>query len=150
MELNCPSCHSENTQKLSAVYESGLSNIAAQTHGVGIGLGRRGLSVGAGAASTSGTSQTVVSQRAAPPQKKGFLKPLLKILGVSVVAALVVSSLHIPFLGIVVDLAWFAGSGAWVYHALRYNATTWVMLTEEWQKSFLCHRCNHVFLPTRG
>lgn len=149
MDLNCPSCKNENTQKLSAVYESGLSNTQSKTRGAGLGLGRGGLSVGVGTASTSGISQTAASQRAAPPQKKTFLKPLLKIFGLAVVAAFVSSAMHMTGLEIVVQLAWIAGSVAWIYYALRYNATTWVALNEEWHSAFMCQRCNHVFLPAR-
>ena len=29
-------------------------------------------------------------------------------------------------------------------YALRYNATTWVALNEEWHSAFICHRCSRV------
>ena len=80
MELTCPNCNSDNTQRLSAVFENGISTVNNKTHGVGLGLGRGGLAIGAAGASTSGTSQTVLSQRAAPPDRKPYLVPLLKIL----------------------------------------------------------------------
>lgn len=72
------------------------------------------------------------------------------IFGAFIVLSVAVSGLHVPLLGIAVDLAWIGCSVAWIYYAMRYNATTWVMLTAQWQSSFLCHRCSHVFLSTQG
>ena len=112
MELTCPNCNSDNTQRLSAVFENGISTVNNKTHGVGMGLGRGGLAIGAAGASTSGTSQTVLSQRAAPPDRKPYLVPL-----------------------------------GWIYRAAQYNAKTWPVQVEQWQRSFLCHRCHHVFVP---
>ena len=110
MELTCPNCNSDNTQRLSAVFENGISTVNNKTHGVGLGLGRGGLAIGAAGASTSGTSQTVLSQRAAPPDRKPYLVPLLKIFGGFVVASVAVSALGVPILGALVTLAWIAAT----------------------------------------
>lgn len=70
MELACPSCKSDNTQRLAVIYEGGLSDINTKSKGTAIGFGRGGIGVGVGGSKTTGTSQTAASQRAAPPQKK--------------------------------------------------------------------------------
>ncbi len=150
MELNCPSCNSDTTQLLSTVYESGISNIRTKSSGAGVGIGRGGLSVGVGTGSTSGTAQTLVSQRAAPPEKKRYTKPLLMIFVAYFVVSMVASGLGSHVLGFMATLVWICATAAWIYHAFRYNAKNWKLLTEQWQNSFMCHRCSHVFLPTRN
>ena len=147
MELTCPSCRSENTQRLSVVYETGINNIHARTGGVGVGVGRGGLSVGVGTASTAGTTQTAMSQRAAPPERKPYLKPLLKIFGAYFLVTLFISGVGSLALGAAATLAWLGGSVAWIYFAAKYNAKTWVTANAIWQSSFLCHRCSHMFVP---
>ena len=112
-----------------------------------MGLGRGGLAIGAAGASTSGTSQTVLSQRAAPPDRKPYLVPLLKIFGGFVVASVAVSALGVPILGALVTLAWIAATVGWIYRTAHFNANTWPVQVEQWQRSFLCHRCHHVFVP---
>jgi hypothetical protein len=147
MDLTCPNCHSDSTQRLSAVFESGISTVNNQTRGSGIGLGRGGLAVGVGLASTTGRSQTAISQRAAPPAKKPYLIPVLKIFGAFVVTSVAISALGVALLGFVATLAWIAATASWIYRAAQYNTTTWPLAMQQWQNSFMCHRCNHVFLP---
>ena len=67
----CPSCKSENIQKLSLTYMSG----ASKTKGVGIGAGMGGgVGLGVGLAS----NQTLLSTMVAPPQiSSPFAMPLV-------------------------------------------------------------------------
>jgi len=146
MQLNCPSCKSENTQRLAVVHESGISQIHSKTGGIGLGVGRGGLSVGVGKASTASSAQTAVSQRVAPPQKKRYFKPLLWMFLGWVVVALGVSSIRSPVLSYMVSAVWLAGSAAWIYHAVQYNFKAWPVQIKVWQDSFMCHRCNHLFV----
>lgn len=50
MSHACPSCKDENTQRLSLVYESGLSDVNTHSRGVGVGIGGGGIGVGVGGA----------------------------------------------------------------------------------------------------
>jgi hypothetical protein len=59
----CPSCGSENWQKLSVIRESGTQSVKTSTAGVGVSGGGFGV----GSASTAGVQQSVLAQRAAPP-----------------------------------------------------------------------------------
>src|SRR5271165_1672349 len=59
---SCPACKSENTQRLSTAYMSGLSHFSAVTSG--IGWARAPI---VGGAWTTGISQTQLSQVVAPP-----------------------------------------------------------------------------------
>lgn len=144
MDFLCPSCKSDNIQRLSAVYECGLSDINTKSKGTGIGIGRGGIGIGVGASKTTGTSQTAASLRAAPPAKKRYLKPLLAIFGVFMLVTLFVGakSTIVEYLLII---GWLAASAGWVYYAFQYNAKTWPPLKATWDNSFLCNRCNDMF-----
>lgn len=144
MDFVCPSCQSDNIQRLSVIYEGGLSDINTKTKGTALGFGRGGIGVGVGASKTTGTSQTAASQRAAPPAKKRYLKPLLAIFGLFIVISIFMgtkSNLVANALGFV----WLAASAGWVYFAFQYNSKTWPPLKAAWDDSYLCNRCNEMF-----
>lgn len=143
MDFVCPSCQSDNIQRLSVVYEGGLSDINTKTKGTALGLGRGGIGVGVGASKTTGTSQTAASKRAAPPAKKGYLKPLLGIFGIFIVLSMFLGKSEI--LGALMGIGWLVASAGWVYHAFQYNAKIWPPLKATWDSSFLCNRCNEMF-----
>ena len=77
--LDCTACQSRQTKRLSVVYEQGLSNINTASNTGGMGLGFGGLGVGIARSRTRGVSQTALSQKAAPPAKMGYAKPLVTI-----------------------------------------------------------------------
>jgi hypothetical protein len=79
MEYLCPTCKSDNIQRLSVIYEGGLSHIDTESSGTVAGVGRGGVGAGAVALTTTGTSQTAASKRAAPPEKKNYVGPLMGI-----------------------------------------------------------------------
>lgn len=141
--FNCPVCKSEATQKLSIAYEAGLSDIKTTSHGAGIATGHGFFGLGAERTKTTGTSQTLSSQKASPPSKKTYFKPLIAIwIGVAIIASFMgkgsLSNLISSFL-------WIAGSLAWIIYAYKYNSNEWINLKAQWDKSFICNRCNHQF-----
>ncbi len=144
MDFFCPSCKSDNIQRLSVIYEGGLSDINTKSKGTAIGFGRGGIGVGVGSSKTTGTSQTAASQRAAPPAKKRYLKPLLIVFATFMLMSLFIdakSSIVTNVLGI----GWFAASAGWIYYAFQYNAKKWPPLKAVWDNSYLCNRCNEMF-----
>jgi hypothetical protein len=142
MEYVCPHCKSDNIQRLSVVYEGGLSNIDTKSRGTGIALGRGGIGLGVGSSRTKGTSQTAASEKASPPPQKTFLKPLLGIAALFIVLGIVVGK-SVPAL--IINGGWLAASAAWIYFAFQYNKNTWPALKAKWDNSFLCNRCNAMF-----
>jgi hypothetical protein len=139
-DLNCPSSDSEATQKLSLVYEGGYSDIATTSNTVGLGVAGGRLGIGAGKTRTTGVSQTAASQKAAPPAKKAYVRPLLWIFG-----GYILASLFFPKLNAILPYVWIAGSVAWVVQAYRYNSGVWPNLKGIWDRSFVCNRCSHTF-----
>jgi hypothetical protein len=74
--MQCPACHSDQSQRLQVIFERGTQNIQlfSSTGGLAPGGG-----VAEGFTSTTGTSQSLLAQRCAPPRKKS--KILWIILG---------------------------------------------------------------------
>ena len=139
MDYVCASCNSDNIQRLSAVFANGTANITARTNGTAVGFSGGHLGVAIGSAKTTGSSQTLASQQAAPPKKRTYVKPLLLImLGGPIVGSQVLPPVISLFL-------WPIASLLWIGFAFRYNKTTWPVLMESWQSAFLCHRCGALF-----
>ncbi|HRQ90716.1 MAG TPA: DUF4339 domain-containing protein [Bacteroidia bacterium] len=64
----CPHCGShDHYYKVSALYESEISQINSSTTGVGVGVSGAGLGVGVGKSKTAGTIQTNLAYKLAPP-----------------------------------------------------------------------------------
>jgi hypothetical protein len=71
--MSCPKCRSDDWKMASVIHAEGLSGISTSTIGIGASADIFG---GVGVADTNGTKQTLLSELAAPPQKKisgGFL-----------------------------------------------------------------------------
>jgi hypothetical protein len=142
-DLNCPTCNSDATQRLSVIFEHGISDINTSSNTSGIGLGRGGLGLGLAKTKTRGTAQTAMSLKASPPPKKRLLKPLGYIFLVYFVLSLFLG--HNQVLAGLAGTLWIAGSVAWIVFAVNYNSKTWPPLKAIWDDSFLCNRCNHMF-----
>lgn len=147
MDFICPSCKSDNIQRLSVVFEGGLSDINTKSVGPALGVGRGSMGVGVGASRTTGTSQTAASQRAAPPAKKRYLKPLLAIFGVYFLSSIFIAiQSNSNILASLLSIGWLAATAGWSYFAFQYNSKTWPSLKASWDNSYLCNRCNGMFL----
>ena len=134
MTLSCPSCHSENTQKLSVIYEEGLSHINTKTRSTGVGFARGGMGIGFGRGKTRGTSQSSASLKASPPTKLSMTwGVVLVVLGVIFIRG---------------SFLWLAaiGLGGWlIYRAYKFNHEQWPELFAKWDRAFQCLRCGTIF-----
>jgi predicted RNA-binding Zn-ribbon protein involved in translation (DUF1610 family) len=151
VQYSCPSCGSENTQRLSTAYMSGVSSFSAVMSGFGWAGGPAG-----GSGWLTGVSQTQMSEMAAPPPKKRYRGALLLLL----------SS---PFLGpapfalleslngvrpIYEEMAVALGTGfliaalLWLGSAYIYNKRVWPTRCREWHRRFLCLRCGMIFVSS--
>lgn len=140
---SCPSCQSDNIQRLSIVYEGGLSDINTKSSGTAIGFGRGGVSLGVGGSKTKGSSQTETSKRAAPPAKKPYLKPIAVIFVVFMLFSFFAEGNK--FLGILNSVFLLGGEAGWIFYAFNYNRNNWPPLKSVWDKSYLCNRCAQIF-----
>ncbi len=134
MSYNCTKCNSENTQKFSLIHRNGSSNVDLATTGVGVGRG--GLSVGT--AATNGTTQSHLATKCAPPEKMKLLGPAFAVFILGAIASI--------WLG---QFAVWAGIGLaifYIFTAIKHNRNEFPKLYAEWDRKFLCMRCENVFL----
>lgn len=142
--LNCPACHSRQTKRLSVVYEQGLSNINTSSNTGGVGFGFGGLGVGIARSRTRGQTQTALSQKAAPPEKMGYAKPLVTIF--VVYAFLNIFDSLGANIANVLAAVWLCASVACIAIVNSYNNKTWPPLKAAWDRTYLCTRCGHMFV----
>jgi hypothetical protein len=132
--MQCDKCYSDNTQRLQVVYENGMSNINTTSNTVGVGYGR-GFGLAGARTSTQGTSQSVLSERAAPPSKKSYKWSVIAI----VVGTLF--TMNEIYVGII-----FAGIGAYItFSSYKYNNEVWPSLNEHWLNCWLCNKCGNIY-----
>lgn len=136
MAFNCPRCQSENTQKLSMLHELGTSIIDTAT--VGGGVGSHG-SLGVGAANTTGTSQTKLAQKYAPPKKEPVLGAFFGCAFLGLIASIFFSGVAFLIGAVLGVFAAYAG--------YKKNKEEYPAKLRQWQSQFLCLRCENLFVP---
>jgi hypothetical protein len=140
--LACTQCGSTEVRRLSLIYEEGLAIISTQSQTAGVGFGGGGASFGSASTHTTGTQQTALSKKAAPPTKKHTILWAMLAGFVGLVALSGIS--HFSFWTLV-----FAGlTYLCVQKALKAKAYNAMVFPEEharWQRSFMCNRCGGVF-----
>jgi hypothetical protein len=131
--MQCTKCNSDNTQRLEVVYEHGTQNINTHSHSAGAGIGGS-FGVGGVTTRTSGVSQTMAGEKAAPPMRKSYKWPIIGLL-------LSTALLENIMLGgpLLLISAYF-----W-YKAFTYNKTEWPHLYQHWQESWLCLKCGNIY-----
>jgi len=132
--MQCTECNSDNVQKLSLVYEQGTQNINATSstitnHGFGQGFST-------GTTRTSGTTQSITAQRAAPPAKKKIIIPI-----VAIVAGFVLAK-YGELWGLLVSVV----GGIYFYTSFLYNRNVYPRLYANWQNSWLCNKCGAIYM----
>jgi len=136
--IACKSCGSSQVRRLSMIYEEGLSHSATQSQ---TAFGGAGFGTTASTFST-GTSQTALSKKAAPPTKKHtiLLALLAGFLGFCTVAGLANFSFWALVFGGLTYLAVMK-----TLKAKAYNAMVFPQEHARWERSFMCNRCGGVF-----
>jgi zinc-ribbon domain len=133
-QWRCPNCNSENFQKLSVIYQGGTTS--NQSVGIGVFAGRVGGAVG------GGTSRSTLASYAAPPSKPSGCLMLLVVWIVCLIVIMGFRLLlpNLPALyGVIVILLLIGG------FYLASPSSQFDDRMDEWHRSYLCHRCGHVF-----
>lgn len=130
----CPKCNSDNTQKLSVIFESGTNSINTTGYVAGTGLGSI-VGIGGAATKMSGTSQSLLAERVAPPAKKKYKWPMVSIL------------FGVFLLGTVNWLSAVLIAGGVIFNILawKYNSDQWPGLHQTWLSSWCCNKCGAVY-----
>lgn len=138
MDLACPKCRSDNTQKLSLAVEGGTFSSKATTLGVGASGGGAGLM----AASTNGSSTSQLAQKHAAPTKAPAISG-----GVGIVVVAWIASLFIGNWVFAVGCLLAAACAIWGW---KYNFKDYPRELAEWNAKYLCMRCSDLFTPGAG
>lgn len=132
--MQCPKCGSENTQKLKVIFENGTKEINTTGYTAGTGIGSV-LGIGGAATKTTGTSQSLMGQRTAPPVKKSF-----KWAAISMIVGILMHS------SIWLCLVLVLGGAAFASIAWKYNTNEWPELYRRWLDSWHCNKCGDIYL----
>tara|TARA_B100000378_G_C18051250_1_gene413275 strand:+ start:1288 stop:1746 length:459 start_codon:yes stop_codon:yes gene_type:complete len=135
LQLQCPKCGSDNTQKLSLAVEGGTVTNRATMLGMGT-TGRGGALL---AGSSSGSSQSQLAQKHAAPTKVPAVRGFIAIMIVAGVAALLFGAVAIH-IGFVIGV--FAAVRGIIYNVKRYPG-----ILASWDAKYICLRCSDVFAP---
>ena len=128
-DFACPRCHSENIQSLPIIYQSGSSGTNAIT------AADKFIAV------TKGNTMTDLARSVAPPTKKEenwwptFVFGALAYIGFENDSTI---------LGLIGGLLAVGGFYS-IYEIDNYNKNVFPVEYDNWQNSYLCHRCGNVF-----
>jgi hypothetical protein len=142
----CQQCASPDIQKLSLVYENGLSHIATSSGGVGVGVGMGGIGVGVGGGRTRGTQVSVTALKAAPPKQRTSTGAVWMVIFAFIGLCCMAGSNEVRVVGL-----FFFGFATLGYFAMRsvgqYNRNVWPPLWHAWDAAYLCLRCGTMAAP---
>jgi len=135
--MQCPKCGSDNTQRLEVIFDGGTQSIKTKSNTTGAGFGGA-FGVGGAVTSTSGTSQSTLAQKAAPPAKKSLKWPIFGILSG-------LGSFTYGGFGILLGLILIGVSIHFGLKVKRFNSTEWPGLYQHWSESWMCHKCGNIY-----
>jgi hypothetical protein len=137
----CPKCNSDNTQRLEVVFDHGTQDINTKSNTVGVGFGGR-LGVAGATTKTTGKSQSVLAQKAAPPSKKRYKwAVILVIAGYFPLTAIANKDFTTGAIGIaIIALGCYLG-----YSAFQFNSKKYPSLYQYWLDSWLCNKCGSIY-----
>jgi len=129
LDMACVSCRSVDIQKVSVVYEAGVSYIDTRSAGVGIGFGGPAV----GRARNRGTQKSALSLKLSPPQER-------KIGGQ--ISAFVACA----FFGVAFHVLWGVDIILAIVAFQRWNWNNSVFpgLLSRWEAQYMCQRCGWV------
>ena len=141
--LACTQCGSAEVRRLSLIYQEGLAIINTRSQGSGVAFGSGGgAAFGSTSTHTTGTQQTALSKRAAPPAKK---HTILWAIAAAFVGFLTIGGLaKFSFMTLVFGgLTYLAVTQ--MLKAKAYNAAVFPTQYAQWERSFMCNRCGATF-----
>jgi len=141
--MNCPSCNSENTQRLEVIFEHGTDHITT-TSKTSVRPFMRLLPSAKAKTRTTGIAMSKAAQKAAPPFKKGYKTPVIGLL-IGLGAILYQFGGDFNTLWFILGLAAAGGFGWLLFTAIRYNVQRWPSDHSAWQKRWMCNKCGVVF-----
>ena len=150
-QYSCPTCGSENTQRLSTVHMAGVSKYSAVISGCGWAGGPAG-----GSGWLTGVSQTQISEMAAPPSKKRYRGAILLLISSPFLGPAPFASLEslngvrpvYESAAVVLGTGFLIAALLWLASTYAYNRRVWPKRCREWHRRFLCLRCGMIFVSS--
>ena len=145
---NCPSCQSSNTKTVQMAWASGLRNNSRSTTGGGITS--RGT-IGLGASSSRGVSQSAISAACAPPKPKGLSPKVAGVLTWLAIILLLGSPVSANSGGGFFTSLWtivtmFGGVYAG-YRVYKHLEAKRIEQLREYASQWICLRCGTTYNP---
>lgn len=142
--MNCPKCKSENVQTLQMVHNQGtsISSSESKTHAGGF------LDIIPSVKAktkTSGVSYSKLALKAQAPEKKKIIVSG----GIVILAALLFPLQFESFsiISLLIHVGIIGICGKITYDRLKFNKEEWPALMNEWENSWMCHKCGSIFQP---
>ena len=128
--FNCPNCQSENVQRCTVIYQSGISSGDSAT------IADKFVAV------TKGLNMTALARSLAPPEKKEN-NWFWTIVCAFATFLFLDDGDGLMFLIFLCGTGWLL-KGNW--DTYNYNEKIWPMLYDTWLHSYFCHRCGNIFV----
>lgn len=138
MLLICPKCQSDNSRKLSLIYQENVTHSTSTVRG---SIGSKSA-----AAYKNETNTTSLGKIAAPPEKpKSNIFLILKIIFITWISIIVLNIFKALFM---IELLMFVFFPIYLFWAVRKNilySRKYPRLYKKWDNSFMCQRCGTIF-----
>jgi DNA-directed RNA polymerase subunit RPC12/RpoP len=133
--LDCPRCGSGDVRTFPVIWEDGTSRMSVGSAGYVAG----GIAV----ARTGGTSQTLASTSAAPPEEKSnSLVVTFLVIGLLVAfGSFSGGNIALGVVGVFVAIV----TGLIARENDQYNSNVFPALVQQWERTYRCNRCGNVF-----
>lgn len=135
IDLRCPKCASDHTQKLSLAVHAGTMTTNTTT----ALIGGSGGHLGQGLAFSSGSTSSQLAKQNPEPKKRSLAAPFL--------IGLPVAGMFWPFTGGIIALLVLCLFGLWAFANASYNREEVPKRHREWNRQYLCMRCGGIFAP---
>lgn len=160
MDLSCPKCKSDSTQKITAIVDNGTTHSTGRSSSVGIATTGRGFGVGSAVTTSSSVSKTALATKFARPKPKPKVYPIAGTIFLMLLVGWIPSSVVASILGGgtfagLIGFLTFGGTSYLLFKFLakkalaikEYNTNLYPRLLHDWENGFFCHRCEAVFVP---
>lgn len=138
--MKCPSCNSDNCQRLEVAYDGGTQNVSTTSNTAGVGIAGGGLGVGGANTSTTGVIRSRLAEKAAPPQKRRYIYAI-----VSIFVLWICLGMSQTFIWQAIFVALALGCFYWIYTVFTFNLKTFPKQYEFWQKQWVCLKCGEIY-----
>jgi len=153
MDLRCPNCYSTDLKKVSLAYQEGLYRVDSRARLRAAVFGGNGPDLVVGRVTMRGSQQSTLSKRLSPPAKWSYLKvvswavPTFLCIGWLVFYVNAVTTKSSTVLSPPLTLFGAVSASIFVLLLLlvwRHNHSTYPRCYAEWDRSFICQRCDSV------